>query len=115
MKRINAFILLVLLLVACGGLNSPKKVATAFTENMAHGKIEEAKQLATGTTAQMIDFISGMGRMPVEPSFKFHYLRDSIVGDEAWVFYDNAISKKEEYVHLVKIEGKWKVHMENKK
>jgi hypothetical protein len=113
MKKTHLFLLLIAIFVACGGLSSPKKVAAAFTESVAHGKIDQAKKLSTESTGKMLDF-AAMMKMPVKPDYKFQFLKDSIVGNEAWVSFIDA-DKREATLHLVKIDGKWKVHIENNK
>lgn len=62
-------ILLALMLAGCGP--SPKSTARSFTENLAHGKIDEAKKYATDQTGQFLDMASSMGALPIDPNFEF--------------------------------------------
>ena len=52
--------------------------------------------------------------MPVDPNFQFKAEKDSIVDNTAWVTFTNQKGKKEK-LKLVKIDGKWLVHMDSKK
>lgn len=107
-------LLVMILLNACGsGKDSPKGVAAVFTESVAYGKIDQAKALATEPTGKVLDFMVMSGKS-LDPNFKFRFLKDSIAGNEAWVHYKNT-SGKEEVLYLVKLDGKWKVHMDLKK
>lgn len=79
---------------------------------MAKGKIEEAKKYATEATGSMLDFASGTGELSVQPDFKFEIISDSVSDNRAWVVFMDG--KKEETVPLVKIDGKWFVHLDAK-
>ncbi len=41
-------------------------------------------------------------------------IKDSVVGNEAWVTFTND-KGKEDVIKVVKIDGDWLVHMESKK
>ena len=83
---------------------------------MAHGKMEEAKKYATESTGKMLDYSVQLGRnQSIEPNFKVEILKDSIVDNKAWVTLiaqsEVEKSEKEQIVELVKIDGKWLVHV----
>ena len=97
-------------LISCG--DSPQSVAKHFTENLAKGKISEAKKYATEPTGEMLDFASKIGAMPVNPDFTFVYVERTVEGDKATVVYRESVDGPDERISLVKIDGKWKVHMQ---
>lgn len=112
MKKLLLLFSLSLLMFSCS--SGPEKVAGDFLENLSKGKVDEAKKYATESTGKMLDFVSSMTSLPVDPDFKFKPLRDSIVDNKAWVFYVDK-SGDETSIELVKIDGDWKVNMEAKK
>lgn len=112
MKKTISFLAITALLFSCS--SGPENVAKNFTENLAKGKVDEAKKYATESTGKMIDFASGFGGLPVDPNFKFEAIKDSIIENKAWVTFTNQKGKKET-IELVKIDGDWLVHMESKK
>jgi hypothetical protein len=81
---------------------------------LSKGKVDEAKKYATESTGKMLDFMSTMSSVPVDPDFKFKPQRDSIVDNRAWVYFINKRGE-EQSVQLVKIDGDWKVNMESNK
>jgi hypothetical protein len=99
-----------LFLMGCG--DSPQSVAKNFTENLAKGRISEAKKYATEPTGEMLDFASKIGAMPVNPDFTFVYVEKNIDGDKATVVYRESVDGPDERINLVKIDGEWKVHMQ---
>lgn len=108
MPRIVLFAFFVLM--GCG--DSPQSVAKNFAENLAKGKISEAKKYATEPTGEMLDFASKIGAMPVNTDFTFIYVDKTVEGEQATVRYKNSPDGQEETIKLVKIDGKWKVHMQ---
>lgn len=112
MKRVIYTLAISALLISCS--SGPEKTAKNFTENLAKGKVEEAKKYATESTGKLIDFASGFGGMPIDPNFKFEMIKDSVVNNKAWVTFINQKGKKET-IEIVKIDGDWLVHMEAKK
>ena len=108
---------LVLLAISCLLLccsSGPEDVAKNFAENLAKGKVEEAKKYATQSTGKMLDFTSGFGGLPIEPNFKFELVKDSIVGNRAWITFKDE-KGNEQILEAVKIDGDWLIHMESKK
>lgn len=112
MKKTITILALSAFLISCS--SGPEKTAKNFTENLAKGKVDEAKKYATESTGKMLDFASGFGGLPIEPNYKFNFIKDSIDENRAWVTFTNQTGK-EEIINLVKIDGDWLVHMENKK
>lgn len=112
MKKTISILGLSALLFSCS--SEPGNVAKNFTENLAKGKIDEAKKYATESTGKMIDFASVFGSSPIDPNFKFEMIKDSIVENKAWVTFTNQKGKKET-INVVKIDGNWLVHMGSKK
>lgn len=112
MKKIISFLFLTIFLYACS--SGPEKAARNFAENLSKGKVEEAKKYATEPTGQLLDLASGFGGLPVNPDFKFNFIKDSVVNNRAWVFFEDE-NGKEDQIELAKIDGDWKVHMQSKK
>lgn len=108
LPRLFVFVFLVLL--SCG--DSPQSVAKNFTENLAKGKISEAKKYATEPTGEMLEFASKIGAMPVDPDFTFVFVEKTVEGDKATVVYRKSVDGPDERISLVRIDGKWKVHMQ---
>lgn len=112
MKKIGMFIALGVCMVSCS--KGPQDAAVKFTENVAKGKIEEAKKYATEPTGKLLDMAISFGGMPVDPDAKIEFVKDSIVDTKAWVTIKNSGGEEKE-VTLVKVDGKWLVNMEPKK
>lgn len=111
MKKI-LFICVTALLVSCS--SGPESAAKNFTENLANGKVENAKKYATKTTGTLLDMAESFGGLPLNPNFKFQKIKDSIDGKKAWITFINA-EGEEDVMELVNIEGKWLVQMEPQK
>ena len=111
MKKFLLLLFVSVLFVSCD-TNSPKVTAKKFTESMAKGDMEEAKKYMTEGTASLLDMAMKMSNdsIPKYPDFKFDMIKDSIVGDTAWVTYISPMGNKEE-LNLVKQDGQWKVTM----
>jgi len=112
MKKIITVLAFTTLLFSCSG--GPESSAKNFTENIAKGKVDEAKKYATESTGKMLDFASGLGGVPIDPNYKFEMIKDSIVENRAWITFTNQ-KGKEETIEVVKIDGDWLVHMDSKK
>ena len=111
MKKTISIIALSVLLFSCS--SGPENSAKNFTENLAKGKVDEAKKYATESAGTMLDLASGFGAVPIDPNFKFEMIKDSVVENKAWVTYTK--EGKTETIELVKIDGDWLVHMDSKK
>lgn len=117
MKKFLAFFLIAnLILIGCSSPSGPEKATQNFTENLAKGKVEKAKEYATEPTGKMLDMASAFGISPdiVNPDFEFNFVKDSIVDNEAWVTFIDEDGKEDE-LRLVKLDGKWLVNLNMKK
>ena len=113
MKKNFLLILALGLLFSCSS-SGPKNAASSFLDNLSKGKVDEAKKYATEATGQLLDMASAFGGIEVNPDFEFTFLRDSVVDNSAWVFFTDQDGKEDE-IELVKVDGKWLVHMESEK
>jgi len=113
MKKNFLLILALGLLFSCSS-SGPKKTAQSFVDNLAQGKVDEAKKYATEATGQMLDMASAFGGIEVNPEFEFTFLRDSVVDNSAWVYFTDE-KGNEDVIELVKIDGKWLVHTDAEK
>lgn|SRR5690554_544950 len=112
MKKIITVFAMLTLLLSCS--SGPESAVKNFTENLAKGKIDQAKKYATEPTGKILDLASSFGGLPVNPDFKFEMVKDSIIDNRAWVTFTNQ-DEEEKTMELVKIDGVWLVHLENKK
>lgn len=112
MRKILTVLALTALLFSCS--SGPEKAARNFAENLAKGKVEEAKKYATEPTGSIIDLASAFGGLPINPDFEFKGVNSSVDKNKATVTFKNEVGETERF-ELVKIDGKWLVHMENKK
>lgn len=111
-KPVYAVLVLALtMLTVVGCSNAPKDAARAFTEHISKGQISEAKKYATLDTGKMLDMMSSMGGVPVDSTFHFIFIDQSIEGDKAVVRFREKADGDVGSVDLVKIDGKWKVNM----
>ena len=102
-----------MLLLACSG-NSPKSVATHFLKAMYKSDFEEAKKYGTEETAKMLDMLSGFAKMmpdSAKKDVKTEIVSEKVEGDKATYTYKEEGKNEEQTIHLVKIDGKWKVAM----
>lgn len=83
-------------------------------DNLAQGKVEEAKKYATEATGQLLDMANALGGIEVKPDFEFTFLRDSVADNSAWVYFADE-EGKEDVIELIKVDGKWLVHADAKK
>lgn len=83
-------------------------------DNLAQGKVEEAKKYATEATGQLLDMANALGGIEVKPDFEFTFLRDSVADNSAWVYFVDE-EGKEDVIELIKADGKWLVHADAKK
>ncbi|WP_029906630.1 DUF4878 domain-containing protein [Prevotella sp. 10(H)] len=113
MKKLLFTLFAVALMCSCS--SGPQKAAQSFSENLSKGKVEEAKKYATEATGKLLDFASSMGTSKVDPDFKFEFVKDSVVDNRAWVTFKDKNTDREQTLHLVKIDGDWKVNIESKK
>lgn len=97
-----------------GGKDDPKDVARKFTQSVGKGDIEAAKGYCTPQSARFIEAFMKMGAGAGQMEFlgKNIELRDSIVGEVAYVFLLNPKNPNENPpTRLVRVNGEWKVEM----
>ncbi len=97
------------LLAACA--DNPRSTAQKFTENLAAGKISEAKQYATEPTGKLLDFAASLGTLPVNRDFRFTFISESVKDNRAKVVYREKPEAEEQTLDMVKVDGKWKVDL----
>lgn len=109
MKNPVLFLTLSLLLTACGS-NTPTGIAGKFLECLATKEYDKAMQYCTPTAVMVVNTIRNMDPNPAQ-SGRYVVLRDSVVGDQAWVFYaDTKLAPDAETkLQMAKVDGKWKV------
>ncbi|MBL7814754.1 MAG: hypothetical protein JNL70_07085 [Saprospiraceae bacterium] len=121
MKIFFQSVLLLLVFASCdngilGKRDSAQLVAKKFVSYMKHHDIEGAKACCTAQSAKMLDRIFKIGGQAfLEEISDNPDMRDSIVGDKAFVFFKNP--PKPIYqtpIHLVKLDGQWKVDLLSK-
>ena len=97
------------LLSSCQDSNKPQAIARKFIISMNEKKFEEAKTYCTPKTAEFMDILIKMGANTGNLSLdKNSELRDSIVGDVAYVFKNkSSTNPKKDALRLIKVEGKW--------
>lgn len=94
--------------------SGPTDVAKNFSENLAQGKLDEAKKYATQSTGKLIDLANGFGGIKVKPNFKFVAVKDSVADNKAWVYFKDETGDQQT-LELVKVDGKWLVDIGAKK
>ena len=106
---------------SCGGGSSsnPQAVAEEFLTALSEQDYENAKELGTENTVQMISLIEGMAGMAGEAEGEdldmsmdigeVEWGEVEVDGDQAVVHY--TAEGQEEKLDLVKQDGKWKVEM----
>jgi hypothetical protein len=105
--------LMVCFLIACSG-NSPKSVAENFLKAMNKMDFEGAKKYGTEDTNKMLDMLSGFAKMmpdSAKKEVKTEIVSEKVEGDKATYTYKEKDKEEEQTIHLVKVDGKWKVAM----
>ena len=110
MKKLLYIIAVVCLFSACSS-ERPGEVAKNFTENVAKGKMEEAKKYASASTEELLDLMIQSGVVEINPGFTFNFVKDSIEGDQAWVMYTDEYGV-EGIIPLSRYKGHWKVDIQ---
>lgn len=87
------------------------KVAEIFITNYRSGNIEEAiKYSSQKMNRRLITLSNNTKGSYIDSSFKFNYLRDSLLENKAYVFY--LYKNEESKVFLIKSNSKWLVSYE---
>lgn len=111
MKKVAFFFFISLWLTACDN-NTPIGIATKFLDCLESGDYDNAKQYCTPQGEAAVEMARQMAKegFPLINNYKIQH--DSIVGDRAWVFYENTLygQKQNARVELVQDNGTWKVH-----
>ena len=110
MKKAAFFLTLALWLAACGN-NTPKGIATKFLECLATKEYDQAKEYCTLQAAAVVEMARRMDSERLPEPGRYQVLRDTVVGNHAWVFYKEKKGADDETIKMsmVKEEGKWKV------
>jgi len=112
MKRILTFScffgLIGFFAVGCGS-PSPSKVAERFYEALAKGDMETVGKYSTGETISSLAPLISKVQPMVAAYGKGKAVSQEIDGDEAVVVMKFSNQEDTEEIHLVKVNGKWKV------
>ncbi len=109
MKKVAFFFFLSVWLTACNN-NTPSGIASKFLDCLVAKDYSRAKQYCTASGAMALSFIESMNTGERALS-SYKILRDSVVDDRAWVFYNGITSGRTmtTALELTKLDGKWKV------
>ncbi len=113
MKK-NLFVALISVFAFTACSSGPTDAARDFSESVAKGNIDEAKTYATESTGKLLDLANSVGAVKARSNFKFDVVKDSVVGDKAWVSFKDETGT-EQQLELVKIGDKWLVNVDVKK
>ena len=106
--------ILVLVIVSCGGGDTPKSVAENFLKALNKMDYETAKKYGSEDTGKLLDMMSGFSKLMPDSAKQdrsFEMKDEKINGDKATVLYTASGEEGEQSLNLVKIDGKWKVAM----
>ena len=109
--------LITLTMSSCGGGGSqPKDVARTFLDAMEEQDWETAKSVSTKETKKMLDSMKGLmsmgGNKDKSTTGKLEEFKNTEVnGDKAVVTYCCGKEGNDAKLHLKKVEGDWKVHL----
>ncbi len=116
MKKQFLFIFFAIVIFSCSNSNSPKSVVAAFLKGLEAFDYPEVEKHCTPRYAKYLSVVISMGAKNTANEGLPKILRDSIVGDRAYVFVQNRKDiNLEDIVLLAKIDGKWKVDLPMKK
>ncbi len=105
---------LICFLVSCSG-NSPKSVAENFLKAMNKMDFDGAKKYGTEDTGKMLDMLGGFAKMmpdSAKKDVKTKITSEKIEGDKAtYTYKEVGKDSGEQTIHLVKVDGNWKVAM----
>lgn len=117
MKSLFKYLLssiLVLVIVSCGGGDTPKSVAENFLKSLNKMDYETAKKYGSEDTGKLLDMMSGFSKLMPDSARQersFEMKEEKINGDKATVTYTASGEEGEQSLNLIKIDGKWKVAM----
>jgi len=112
-KKTLIIFLLPVMLIACNG-SSPKSVAQKYLEAIGKMDFETARKYGTEETGKMLDMLAGFEKMIPDSMKKDKH--PSIIsvkteGDHSTCTYREDGSSADQYIHLIKKDGDWKVVM----
>ena len=118
MKKItNLFLIFstIALIASCGMGGSPKKTAKNFLTAFNERKFDEARKYATPETNKLVDLMENLSKMAqaTDSSIgkKIDITGEKVEGDVAYVTFREEGASQDETVKLMKIDGKWLVHV----
>ena len=118
MKKITKLFLLpfaIAFIASCGMGGSPKNTAKNFLTAFNERKFEEARKYATPETNKLVDLMENLSKMAQSPDStigkKIEITGEKVEGDVAYVTFREEGAEQDETVKLMKIDGKWLVHV----
>jgi len=117
-SRHFAILTLTYLIMACSN-SGPGTTAEKFMTHLAKAEFTEAKQYASKSTGELVEMMGKMGaamggKMNEEKDFNFILEEENIEDDKATVKFRKKDGGKIDTVHLIKVDGDWKVHEDKK-
>ena len=106
--------IIVLVIVSCGGGDTPKSVAENFLKALNKMDYETAKKYGSEDTGKLLDMMSGFSKLMPDSAKQersFEMKDEKINGDKATVMYTASGEEGEQSLNLIKVDGKWKVAM----
>jgi hypothetical protein len=111
-KNLISLFIISILIIACGGTDTPRSVADKFLSAMSKQDFEDAKKYGTEETAKLLDMMNGFAKMSNDSAFKdtkYEITRETADGDNAIIYYKEEGKEGELQLPIVKVNGKWKV------
>jgi len=88
------------------------EVALAFIENLAKGKLKDAKSHSTEASASIIDSAAKKGKLGISPDAKYSIVSDTVAGKRALVqLIEDRENAETEWYDLVMVDDEWKVDL----
>ena len=88
------------------------EVALAFIENLAKGKLKDAKKHSTEASAAIIDAAAQKGKLGNTLDAKYSIVSDTVAGKRALVqLIEDKENAQTEWYDLVMIDNEWKVDL----
>lgn len=116
-KTIKLSLALIMLygLNACSKADTPQAVSIAFANALAKGKITESTTYTTEVSANFLKKASALANVAPRPDANYEVVKDSIYGNKGFVEVIDKGQKKPKLEHfdVVKIDGVWKVTLED--
>lgn len=88
-----------------------KEVALAFIENLARGKLKDAKKYSTEASATIID-AAAKNNLSIKPDAVFNIVSDTVAGKRALVqLIEDRENAETQWYDLVMVDDEWKVDL----